>query len=172
MRLDYVLYAIAVIFFVITLSAVAFSVDQQQVWIVSTVVVGLAFIGAGYTQRRKPAAAPTPTTTIAPEQPLSPPQQQEQPLVVTTVPSEPAVTEPIKIEEAKPIVEQPQLPTSELTKVKGIGEKRAAQLKALGVNTIEDLRKASPNDLASRLNISTKITGKWIENAKEVKQMS
>jgi predicted flap endonuclease-1-like 5' DNA nuclease len=170
MRLDYVLYAIAVIFFVITVSAVAFSVEQQQVWIVSTVVIGLAFIGAGYTQRRKPAAAPM--TTIAPDQPPSPPQQQEQPLVVTTVPSEPEVIQPIKIEEAKPIVEQPQLLTSELTKVKGIGEKRAAQLKALGINTIEDLGKASPNDLATKLNISKKITNKWIENAKEIKQTS
>jgi predicted flap endonuclease-1-like 5' DNA nuclease len=171
MRLDYVLYAIAVIFFVITVSAVAFSVEQQQVWIVSTVVIGLAFIGAGYTQRPRSTVAPT--TTIAPEQSPSPPQPQQQPLVVTTAPpTELTVTEPVKIEEVKPIVEQPQVLTSELMKVKGIGGKRTTQLKALGINTIEDLGNASPKDLAAKLSISPKITSKWVANAKEIKQAS
>ncbi len=170
MRSDYILYTVAAIFFIITLLAVASSIGSQQVWIVSTVVIGLAFIGAGYTQRPKPAAVAS--DPIAFEQPTPPPPQQ-QPLVVVTAPeTAPLVTEPVKVEEVKPIVEQPQPLTSELMKVKGIGEKRMAQLKTLGINTIEDLRNASPKDLAAKLNISPKITSKWIEETKEIKQAS
>ena len=95
-------------------------------------------------------------------------QQQQQIVVVSPAPSLPIVTEPVKLEEPKPVVEHFQPPRSRLTKVKGIGEKRSTQLKTLGINSIEDLAKASPKDLAAKLNISPKITRKWVENAKEI----
>lgn len=172
MRLDYVLYTIALIFFVITISAVAFTVEQQQVWIVSTVVIGLAFIGIGYTQRPRPTYGAAKSITGETQSAVSPPPQQ-QPLAVVTQPAEMPVTEVPAAEEAKPAtIEQPTPPPSALTKIKGIGEKRAAQLKTLNINTIEDLEKASPTDLAAKLNISPKITSKWVENAKQLKQAS
>src|SRR4030066_493430 len=57
---------------------------------------------------------------------------------------------------------------SELMEIKGIGAKRAAQLKALGINNIDDLAKVSAEDLAKDLQISPKITGKWVAGAKEL----
>jgi predicted flap endonuclease-1-like 5' DNA nuclease len=169
MRLDYISYAIAIVFFIVTLAAAAYSVAQQQVWIVSTAVIGLVFIGLGYTQRPKSAVAAV-TSNVIPSP--SPPeqQQQQQPLVVVTpTVAQPIVTQEVKTEEVKPIA-QPQPSTAGLTEVKGIGEKRAAQLKALGINSIKDLAEASAKDLAAKLQISPKITGKWIENAKEIGQ--
>ena len=58
--------------------------------------------------------------------------------------------------------------TMELTQVKGIGEKRAAQLKALGINSVDDLSKASAKTIAKELKISPKIVDKWIDSAKEL----
>jgi predicted flap endonuclease-1-like 5' DNA nuclease len=151
MRSDYVLYVVAIVFFIITAAVATYAVEQQ-LWIVTTAVLGLAFAGLGYTQKPKPAAAPV--TAIVPT-PSPPPQ--------------PVVTEPVKVEEVKPIVE-PQPPAGGFAGVKGIGEKRAVQLKALGINSIEDLAKASAKDLASKLSISPKITEKWVENAKQIGQ--
>jgi predicted flap endonuclease-1-like 5' DNA nuclease len=75
-----------------------------------------------------------------------------------TVPQKPAIT-----------METPAMTEAlELTQVKGIGEKRAAQLKALGINSVEDLAKASATAIARRLQISPKITKKWIASAKEL----
>jgi predicted flap endonuclease-1-like 5' DNA nuclease len=183
MRLDYILYAVAIIFFIVTLTAAVYSFEPRPVWVVTTAVIGLAAIGLGYGQRPKPTAA-APATANIPPPPTPPPQEQkEQPvepqaMAITTAPPQPqpivtvtapAQTEAAMIEEAKPIAQPPQ-PTQAagLTEVKGIGEKRAAQLKAIGVSTIEDLAKASAKDLATKLNISPKITTKWIENAKEI----
>ena len=55
----------------------------------------------------------------------------------------------------------------ELTQIKGIGEKRAAQLKSNGVNNILDLAKCDVADLAEKLKISPKFVEKWIAAAKE-----
>jgi predicted flap endonuclease-1-like 5' DNA nuclease len=208
MRLDYISYAVAIVFFIVTLAAVVYSTAvEQQVWVVTTVVIGLAFIGVGYTQRPRPAAAPQ-VTTSAPPPPQSqpqpqqdqfqtaqqqqaeiqqqPPQQQQpeplrqpeqQPSEVTTAIAQPTVTDVVKLEELKPTVEPavepvpPLQPTAGgLTDVKGIGEKRASQLRALGILSVEDLSKASAKDLAARLKISPKITDKWIQNAREIGQ--
>jgi predicted flap endonuclease-1-like 5' DNA nuclease len=54
----------------------------------------------------------------------------------------------------------------ELTQVKGIGEKRAPQLKAIRISSVNDLAKASAEDIAKKLRISSKITKKWIDSAK------
>lgn len=188
MRADYILYAIGVILFIVTLGAgVYLSGLAQPVWTVSTFVIGLVFLGLGYMQRPKQATFASATSNI-PEPPPSIQQQQgpseQEPQQVTsmaTAPPEPVITETLKPKEATPIVQELQVPElqkpesppqelqpqkTELMKIKGIGEKRAAQLKALGINTIDDLGKASPQDLATKLNISPKITSKWIENAK------
>lgn len=170
MRSDYVLYVVAVIFFIMTAAVATYAVTQQ-LWIVTTAVIGLAFIGLGYTQRPKPAAA-TMTTSAPPPPPSTPQQQQQQVQPEVIEPIQPIVAEVAKQEEAAPIVQapQPEPAGGGLTEVKGIGEKRAAQLKALGINSIEDLAKASAKDLAAKLNISPKITNKWTENAKEIGQ--
>lgn len=156
MRSDYALYVVAIIFFVIT--AMSFALElaefERNLWVLTTAVLGLLFAGLGYSQRPKPQAraieAPPPPPT-----PLAPP----------------AVTEVVVQEKTEPIVETTP-PKVALTEVKGIGEKRAEQLKALGVNSIEELAKASAKDLAVKLKISPKITEKWIENAKKLVEKS
>jgi predicted flap endonuclease-1-like 5' DNA nuclease len=144
MRSDYALYAVAVILFIITALAVVSSIDS--LWIVSTAVAGLFFVGLGYTQRPKAkvvsAEVPQPAQTV-PE---------------TIVETEERKTETIL--EAAPKIG--------LTEVKGIGAKRAEQLRSLGISSVEDLAKASARDLAEKLKISPKITAKWIENAKKL----
>jgi predicted flap endonuclease-1-like 5' DNA nuclease len=55
-----------------------------------------------------------------------------------------------------------------LTRVKGIGEKRAAQLEVLGINSVGDLSKASVKNIANKLKISPKIVGSWVANSKEL----
>jgi predicted flap endonuclease-1-like 5' DNA nuclease len=159
------LYVVAIIFFVLTGAVAAITViEQRSLWIVTTAVLGLVFIGLGYTQRPKlikPAtttATATTTTSLATTAPLLP-----------APPPKPTQVETVKEETPTPMptVEVPP-PTPEIMKVKGIGEKRAAQLKALGIDSIEDLAKTSAKDLATKLQISPKITGKWIENAKGI----
>jgi predicted flap endonuclease-1-like 5' DNA nuclease len=56
----------------------------------------------------------------------------------------------------------------DLTQVKGIKEKRAEQLRALGIKSVEDLANASAAELAAKLKIASYFTEKWIENAKEL----
>jgi predicted flap endonuclease-1-like 5' DNA nuclease len=168
MRLDYILYAVAILFFIVTLASLVYPLAQRNVWTVSTAVLGLVFVGFGYTQRPKTTTVPLPTGASEPS--LSPSQsQQQQQAVVTPAPPEPIVAEPVKPVETEP-VEQSQPAENMLTKVRGIGEKRATQLKTIGISSIEDLAKASPKDLATRLNVSPKITRKWVENAKEIGQ--
>ena len=162
MRLDYVLYIVAIICFIIT-GGVAYAATQQQLWIVIPTVVGLAFIGIGYTQRPKEE-----TITQMAVAPPPPP--------LTTAKTEMAqVKQEIKMEEKKiepsPVIEIKPA-THELLEVKGIKDKRALQLKAVGINTVEDLAKASATDLATKLKIAPYFTGKWIENAKQMVEKS
>jgi len=163
MRSDYALYLVAIIFFIITGMSFALELAEfeRNMWVVTTAILGLLFIGLGYTQRPKPRPmaikAPPPSSPSAAPPALAPP---------------PAV-EIVKEEKPEIVVEAIPAPSMmELTKVKGIGEKRKEQLKALNVSSVEDLAKASAEDLASKLKISPKITGKWIENAKQLLQKS
>lgn len=146
MRSDYALYGVAVIFFILTGIALAYQVEPREVWIVSTVVLGLFFLGLGYYLRPKPEKL----TTAA---------------IATSTPTTVEVTPSQVVQET---VERPAPITKDLTEVKGIGEKRAAQLKSIGINTVEELAKASAEDLASKLKVSQKITRVWIENAKKL----
>lgn len=155
MRSDYALYVLAIILFILSgvMAGYGYQAQETQLWIVTTAVLGFVFIGLGYWQRPKPTTT-EPTASIMTQPP--PPSS-------TTRPTVPKVEE----EEKKPTVEiEPS--AIGLTRVKGIGEKRAQQLMALGINSIEDLAKATEKDLARKLKISAKITGKWIGNAKEI----
>ena len=155
MRLDYALYAVAVILFILTGVGAYMA---QSLWIVTTAVLGLVFIGIGYWQRphEEVIAQNIPQTTIMPMSPT---------VSVTAPPPPPlapkAETRPIPVVETK-------LPSAALSDVKGIKEKRAQQLKTLGINTVEDLAKASPEDLAAKLKIAPYFTSQWIENAKKI----
>jgi len=152
MRSDYALYTVAIIFFILTgiAAAIDLSYPEKQLSMVATVTLGLLFAGLGYTQRPKPKAITVETPPHAPQ--------------VSTLTQH---VETAKEEKVEPIVETISS-IAELTQVKGIGEKRANQLKALGINNIEDLAKASAEDLAGKLKISPKITGKWIKNAEQL----
>ena len=147
MRSDYALYSVGIILFVITCVVLLYPVEYQQVFVVATAVGGLFFIGLGYTQRPKPEAKTIETTA-------------------------PPTVETVREEEKPAAITEPMPPDSELTKVKGIGVKRADQLKALGINSIRDLANASAKDLAAKLEISPKITTRWIENAKALTEKS
>jgi predicted flap endonuclease-1-like 5' DNA nuclease len=154
MRSDYALYTVAIIFFIITgISFAVLSEPERNLSVVATAVLGLLFVGLGYSQRAKPqvkAAEPT----------LPAPAPTPQPTVTEVV-----------VEE-KPVTLAEVAPKLELTQVKGIKEKRAGQLKALGINSVEDLAKASAEDIAAKLKISPKIVGRWIEDARKLLEKS
>ncbi len=153
MRSDHMLYAVAIICFVITGISFAILVDfERNLSVVTTVIFGILFTGLGFMQRPRPQTATieVPTFATAP-----PPQPTAQPEII--------VEEKV---EATEIV-APSPPAPELTKIKGIGPKRTEQLRALNINTIEELSNASAKSLATRLNISPKITDKWITDAKK-----
>jgi predicted flap endonuclease-1-like 5' DNA nuclease len=155
MRLDYALYAVAVILFILTGVGAYMA---ESLWVVTTAVLGLVFIGIGYWQRphEEAIAQNTPQTTITTMPPT---------VSVTAPPPPPSVPKA----ETKPIpVVETKLPSAALLDVKGIKEKRAQQLKTLGINTVEDLAKASPEDLAAKLKIAPYFTSQWIENAKKI----
>ncbi|MEM1563991.1 MAG: helix-hairpin-helix domain-containing protein [Candidatus Bathyarchaeia archaeon] len=157
MRSDYALYTVAIIFFIITGIVLVYQMQPIELWIVATTVLGLFFIGLGYTQRPK---AKVQTEAAAPPAPPPTPTQLAPP------PSAPTEAVEEKTVEIKASIGTP------LTKVKGIGEKRSEQLKALGINNVEELAKASAKELASKLKISPKIAQKWIENAKKLTEKS
>ena len=78
----------------------------------------------------------------------------------------------VKEEISPPAVEMPQSASATaklaFAQIRGISEKRAEQLKANGINTIEELANASAEDLAAKLNVSPKIVKMWIGSAKKL----
>lgn len=137
----------------------------------------------------EPQAAPIEAPTPAVEAPTpveeKAPEIQATPAIEATpeieIPIQPSVIETQPVIEAPPAPTTPQEPeavqaqtapeetASPLTKVKGIGEKRATQLNALGINTVAELAQASPQEIAKSLKISPKIVDKWVEGAKQQK---
>ena len=134
---------------------------------------------------------PAPTLTTPPIE--NPPQTASEPITTATVvsqtetipvqvpqeePKMPAQIEPVTATETKmlePInVEVPQEVAaagsvgSPLMQVSGIGEKRAAQLNALGIKTVDDLANASTQEVAESLKVSPKIVSKWVSGAKKL----
>ena len=180
MRLDYTLYILAVVFFLIT--AVSFAMvttqPERDLWVATTVALALLSIGLGYYERPKAKTAAVPQPTVSPvtedahakeafraenvekaaETPTTPESTTSVPMPLVAPIPLPAPTPP----------ETPAAPTMDLTEVKGIGEKRAAQLKTLGINSVNELATASAEDIATKLKISPKIVEKWITGAKEL----
>ena len=54
----------------------------------------------------------------------------------------------------------------DLTEIKGIGQKRADQLKSIGISTATDLSVASENAIAEGCQVPTKTARRWIKNAR------
>jgi predicted flap endonuclease-1-like 5' DNA nuclease len=151
MRSDYALYVAALIFFAITVISFEVLTElERNLSVVATVILGFLFIGVGYTQRPR---APLQTVQVPPPPP-SMPKTVEAPIQQKTE----TIEAPLAKMETK----------IELTAVKGIKEKRADQLKAVGINSVEELASASAEDLAKKLSISSWFTEKWISNAKEL----
>jgi predicted flap endonuclease-1-like 5' DNA nuclease len=152
MRLDYILYVLAAILFLVTVvSSLVVMETEKNLWVVTTAVLGLFSVGLGYYARPKIKTITQPAKSQKP---------------ITT-----AVQEQKATSEAAPMhasVATPATQTMELTDVKGVGEKRAMQLKAFGILTVDDLAKASAKDVAKKLKISPKIADNWISNAKEL----
>ena len=171
MRLDYILYVLAVLLLIATLVPFIITVegvdsDTRSLWVVTTVVLGLLSIALGYSQKPKTEAqACQPAVTSSQETML-----QTQPAETVGAPKE--ETAKAQIEKAAvrkaPKAATPATSTIELTQVKGIGGKRATQLKALGINNVDDLSKASAKTVANKLEISPKTVSKWIASAKEL----
>lgn len=172
MRLDYALYAVAIILFIVTGVALAYpSVEPKELWVVSTTVLGLIFIGLGYLQRPKPQAravtveTPQPAAAPAAVTPPSAETATPQPVEQVTPPAE--QVSPSTPQEA-PLEAATEMPVLSLTDVKGIGQKRAEQLRGIGITSVESLAVASAEDIASKLKVSPKIAGAWIEEAKRL----
>lgn len=199
MRLDYPLYALAVVFFVI--SAFTFTMvtdtNARDIYAVLTVIIGLLLAIAGYLLRPKTEAAsvypqaqppqePAPQTPPQPaahveapvaENPVVEPAKIETPLMieapkmVTPALEKPAAAEalpPATVKEAPAIEAAAPSETTELTQIRGINAKRAVQLNAIGIKSVEDLAKASASDLAEKLEVSEKIVKMWIGSAKKL----
>src|SRR4030066_552063 len=119
MRLDYALYVVAIILFILT-GVVAVYAATQQLWVVTPAVLGFVCIGIGYWQRpheqtTTQITTPKPVTTIAP------------PTSVITPPPPPTITQEQVIEKTKTIeqvasVTQTQPSLSTLLNVKGTNE--------------------------------------------------
>jgi predicted flap endonuclease-1-like 5' DNA nuclease len=184
MRLDYTLYVLAAIFFVITVgSPIVVAETQRSLWVVSTAILGLFSVSLGYYARPKPkkAASVQAVTMPKPRQPISEDAHEreayraENPEAAAQAPILPQSSTPIPAPVIAPMPVLMPSPSEtvtvqklELTEVKGIGEKRAEQLKAVGITSVEKLAKASAKDVAKKLKISPKIVAKWIANAKEL----
>lgn len=184
MRLDYALYVVATIFFLITIiSALVVMGSERDLWVVSTVILGLFSIGLGYYMRpkTKTVAAQPAVTMPPPQHPVTEDVHEreayrvENPEIAaqtTILPQSPTsipapVIAPVPVLTPTPS-ETVAVPKLELTEVKGIGEKRAEQLKAIGINNVDELAKASAEDIAKKLKISPKIVDKWIASAREL----
>lgn len=171
MRLDYILYVLAVLLLVATVVPFVITVegvdsDTRSLWVVTTVVLGLLSIALGYSQKPKTEAqACQPAVTTYEETMLQtqPATSVETPKGVVTE----AQIEKVAVKKA-PKVATPATVIIELTQVKGIGEKRATQLQALGINSVDDLSKVSAKTVAKKLKISPKTVSKWIASAKEL----
>jgi predicted flap endonuclease-1-like 5' DNA nuclease len=128
------------------------------------------------TQQPAPAEVPAPEApkqeapTVAPATAVeTPPIAAETPKVAEPTLQTPVLTAPQPAPQLSAPEEVPALPaaTSNLTKIRGISAARAEQLKAYGINSVEDLAKASPEDLAVKLAVSPKIVKMWVGSAKK-----
>ena len=137
MRADIPLYIIAIICFGLAAGLHLYSSEPAQAYTVILAVLGAIFAGVGYSMRPKSTIE---TETITMEKPEA---REEITAKAETKPS------------------------LELIDVKGIGPKRAEQLKKIGIQSVEALAKESSEELSKKAKVSTKIADKWIKAAKE-----
>ncbi len=164
MRLDYTLYILAAILLVITTIPFVVTIegvksDTRSLWVVTTVVLGLLSIGLGYSQRPKTDAQACHIieTTTQPVTVVAPKEEKQ------ATPAKPLATLKKEAKHSSPVTLM-----IELTKVKGIGVKRATQLTALGISSANDLSRASAATIAKKLKVTRKMVERWIDNAKEL----
>jgi outer membrane biosynthesis protein TonB len=134
MRLDYVLYGLGIIFFALSVAsyAVVAEPDGQLLYVISTALLGVLSIGAGFVQRPKavksqaaaippmaqplpPTPAPTQVETPAPvvSQPVTEPTPQvAEPIAPETVAEtkEEATTATVEVPTVEATIEQPKAP--------------------------------------------------------------
>lgn len=163
MRLDYTLYVLAALLLIITVVPLVVPIEgveseAKNLWVVTTAVLGILSIGLGYSQRPKTKAQACEPAVQIPQKTMP----QTQPAKTMEAPIEkPTMKKALTVATTAPT-------TIDLTQVKGIGEKRATQLKALGITSVDELAKASAKSIAKKLKISMKIVNKWIDSAKEL----
>lgn len=164
MRSDYSLYIIGLIFFLITAASYTMinGAGERTTWMVATAILGILFVSLGFTFRPKPPSTQIRTQTPSPTPPPAP---------VTAIQTVEESPKPIAPPETK-LQESAPLAPQELAKVRGIGAKRAEELKAIGISNMQELANASPSDLATRLNVSPRIAKLWIGQAKRLLQNS
>jgi predicted flap endonuclease-1-like 5' DNA nuclease len=184
MRLDYALYALSIIFSVITILLVLMQIlgTDQFLYTLALIALSAVFLFVGFFAKPKtsqPTATPATINlpiiqeAVVEEQAVtSPPEAvleaSEVPVAPEAVEVESPVMEATEAEEVIPTETAADIPveapesTSELLQIKGISKKRAIKLNALGIITIRDLAKASPSDLAKKLKVSAKIVEDWL----------
>lgn len=153
MRSDYALYAVAVIclvlaFVVFATSFASYHLMEPPYDIVTMavlVILALVTAGAGY--------------LIRPEEMILTPPPQPPPSKPASEAYQTPTTPPPKTTLAPPI---------NITEIRGIGPKRAEQLRTLGINTAQDLVETTASTLAAKTELSPKITGKWVREAKRL----
>ena len=64
----------------------------------------------------------------------------------------------------------PKFPNADLSKIKGIGETREKKLNDAGFQTVESIAASKPEELAEKSGLSTKVTEKMIESAKNLQE--
>lgn len=185
MRSDYVLYILAVLFFLAAVASAALVVEfgERILWITITVILGIISLSFGYYYRPRVKTLTTEIPKIEPTSDVGDAHVREAhleesvekhveptdtPVSTTSIPMQ--NTAPVSLPTPVATVEPAAPVENALTEVKGIGPKRAAQLNAQGINTVDDLSRASPEDLANSLAISPKITQKWVQGAKELQK--
>lgn len=182
MRSDYPFYILAVVFFIITAtSLIVINQSQQSLWVVSSVVLGLFSAGLGVYYRPKTKAVAVPIVEVQTADTNNAYANEPHPAETVETRAEPTVTPPTVTtmpSQLAPPVPVMTLPApeaaaplkSELTVIRGINEKRAAQLNEAGITSIDALANASADDLAKILMISPRITRMWIGTAKKLKK--
>jgi predicted flap endonuclease-1-like 5' DNA nuclease len=86
-------------------------------------------------------------------------------LSTTPIPSQPIAPIPIPTPN---LIEHPSPVKEELLTIDGINEKIASQLEKLGINNIDDLAKASAENIAKDLKVDLSTVQKWISKAKKL----
>jgi predicted flap endonuclease-1-like 5' DNA nuclease len=143
LRFDIISYALGIVCFVLAALIIPFFgvTLMPTAFLIVLLLFGLFFIASGYSTRPK-------KYKIAVR--IKPPETEK----TEKKPPQPPPT--------------PSKPSTELTKIKGIGPKRITQLNALQITSVENLAQHSAKDLADKLKISSKITAKWVEQAKNL----